>query len=283
MRLRLLLAMPFILLAGCTHLLFQPMQQHVVEPAKLGINTQDVIFETRDQVKLHGWFMPAKGSAQGTVLFLHGNAENISTHISSVYWLPDEGFNVFLFDYRGYGRSEGEPSLAGLRTDLDAALETVFARPDVDPERVVVFGQSMGGAAAITGLANSPYKSRIRALVVEGVPMSFRLIAREKLSGWWLTWPFQWPLSLTIDDSDSAIEHVAEISPTPLLVVHSRDDQVIPFHHGEDLYQAAKRPKEFWEAKRASHIAVFRNPETRKKLVDYLREAMNRPKDQVSG
>jgi fermentation-respiration switch protein FrsA (DUF1100 family) len=272
MRRLLLLILP--LLTGCTGLLFQPLEPHVLDPAKVGVEARDIYFKSADGVNLHGWFLPAKDTAAGTVLFLHGNAENVSTHIGSVYWLPDYGFNVFLFDYRGFGRSEGEPTLEGIHTDFAAALDTVFGLQAVDPRRVVVFGQSMGAATAITGLAQSPYRTRIRALVVEGAPSSYRTVAREALNEWWLTWLFQWPLSMTIDDSYRPLDQVGKISPTPLLIVHSRDDEVISFDHAQALYEAAREPKELWPVAGARHIAAFTTAGPRARLVEYLRRSV---------
>jgi alpha-beta hydrolase superfamily lysophospholipase len=155
---RALAVLPALLLAGCTGLIFQPLTDHLLTPDRIGLAWRDVAFTTADGVRLHGWFLPASAPRQGSVLFLHGNAENISTHIASVAWLPDAGFDVLLFDYRGYGRSAGRPSLDGLQRDFDAALGTLLAMPEVDPQRVVVFGQSLGGALAITALASSPRK-----------------------------------------------------------------------------------------------------------------------------
>jgi fermentation-respiration switch protein FrsA (DUF1100 family) len=281
---RLIAALVLLLLSGCTGYLFQPMQLHVLEPAKLGIPVRDVYFETPDRVRLHGWLLPAKtAKAEGTVLFLHGNAENVSTHIGSVYWLPDYGFNVFMFDYRGYGRSQGKPTLAGLHTDFGAALETLLQMDGIDPERIVVFGQSMGGATTITALAKSRYRSRVRALIVEGAPTTYRSVAREKLSEWWATWLLQWPLSLTINDLHRyrPVDQIASISPTPIVIVHSRTDEVIPFHHGQELYAAAHEPKELWAVEEARHIAVFTTAEQRQRLADYLRKALAAPQEQA--
>ncbi|MFL6647184.1 MAG: alpha/beta hydrolase, partial [Sulfurifustaceae bacterium] len=98
-------------MAGCTGVFFQPYRTLVRTPDDIGLAYEDVRFKTADGVVLHGWFLPANATACATVLFLHGNAENISTHIGSVYWMPRYGFNVFLPDYRGYGASSGTPSL----------------------------------------------------------------------------------------------------------------------------------------------------------------------------
>ncbi|MGE0080967.1 MAG: alpha/beta hydrolase [Thiohalomonadaceae bacterium] len=259
-----------LMLGGCTGLIFQPMRQHALVPAEVGVEARDEWFTAADGTRLHAWFLPARGTARGTVLFLHGNAENISTHLASVYWMPAYGYQVLLFDYRGYGYSEGKPSLPGIHQDFAAALEYVRTLPEVDPTRIVVFGQSMGGATAITGLAHSPARASVRALVVEGAPTSYRSLARELLSNSWLTWLFQWPLSLTISDDYRPIDAVDGISPVPLLVVHSRDDEVIPSHHGVALHAAAREPRELWLVDGARHIAAFTTRERRERLVAWL-------------
>ncbi len=176
-------------LGGCTGVIFQPMHQLVLTPDQIGLDYEEVEFEAADGVPLHGWFLPAQAPRRGSILFLHGNAQNISTHIASVAWLPAQGFDVLLFDYRGYGESEGSPSLAGLHLDFEAALQALLARPEIERDRVIVFGQSLGGSLAITALAASPLRHQVRALIVEGAFTSYRALAREKLADFWLTWP----------------------------------------------------------------------------------------------
>lgn len=262
-------------LVGCTQLLFHPMKAHVNDPEALGIEAEDMYFEATDGVRLHAWFLPAKAvTAKGTVLFLHGNAENISTHLASVWWLPDHGFNVLLLDYRGYGRSEGRPSLPGVHEDARAALDALRTRDDVDLQRIAVFGQSLGGAVAINLVAKAGREVPVRALVVEGVPSSFRTRAREVLGEWWLTWAIQWPLSLTISDRYRPLDSIDEVAPVPLLIVHGEADSVIPIEHGRRLYAAAREPKDLWLVPGAEHIAAFRGPEWRARLVRYLDEVM---------
>jgi fermentation-respiration switch protein FrsA (DUF1100 family) len=267
-------------LGACTGVIFQPMHELVLTPDQIGLRHEEVEFAAADGVRLHGWFLPAQAPRRGSILFLHGNAQNISTHIASVAWLPADGFDVLLFDYRGYGRSEGSPSLSGLHLDFEAALQALLARPEIDPDRVVVFGQSLGASLAITALVGSPRRQQVRALIVEGAFTSYRALAREKLAGLWLTWPVQAPLALTIDDSYRPIDVVDELAPLPLLIVHGEADQVVPPDHAVALYEAARPPKTLWLVPGAGHIAAFATPVNRAELVAYLSETVTGPDKQ---
>jgi alpha-beta hydrolase superfamily lysophospholipase len=119
------------------------MRQHVFDPASIGFTYRDVDFAAADGTALHGWYFPAEGEPSGSVLFLHGNAENISTHFANVAWLAKSGFAVLVFDYRGYGRSAGSPDLDGLHQDAEAAMEALLRLPETDPDRFAVHRQSL--------------------------------------------------------------------------------------------------------------------------------------------
>lgn len=272
----LLLACIVLPLQGCTSLLFQPMQVQVRTPADVGIDYRDLYFHAADGTLLHGWFLPARGEAKGTILFLHGNAENISTHLGSVWWLPAEGYNVFLYDYRGYGYSEGKPSLDGLMSDFEGALGKARTLPEIEGKPIVVFGQSLGGAVSISAVARSPQREAITGVIVEGAFSDYHRIAREKLADFWLTWPLQWPLSLTIHNGYSPLDDVAKLSPLPVLIIRDGSDAIIPGHHATDLFNAAAEPKRYWVAEGAPHIGAFASPAMRQRLVEYL-DTLTRP------
>lgn len=264
-----------LMLSGCSSLIFMPEKKTYVTPAMLGLKSEDVYFHSGKYV-LHGWWLHANGTPKGTVLFLHGNAENISTHIASVYWLPAHGYDVFLFDYRGYGLSGGKPDLPGIHQDYAAALDYLFHRADANKTNVFVFGQSLGAAVVLVGTDSSPYKSRLRAVIAEGAFSSYRRVAREMFGRFWLTWLFQWPLSLTINDDYRPIDHIAGISPTPVLLIHSEQDEIIPFHHALDLFAAAHEPKTLWIVKNMAHIQTFTKPKYQQKLLVYLQQHLAR-------
>jgi len=276
-RLLSLLALISILLAGCNGVFFYPDRYEEFSPEQLGLTHQDVYFQADDGTRLHGWFLPAQGTAQGTILFLHGNAENISTHIMSVFWLPARGFNVFLIDYRGYGVSEGEPSVDGVQEDVNAAMRTLLTRPGVDPDRIVMFGQSLGGSLAIYNVAHSPYRRHIRALAVESAFASYRDIAREKLASFWLTWPLQYPLSWLISDKYSPAAAVALVSPIPLLIIHGDHDAIVPVSNAKRLFELAREPKQLWIVPDGGHIQAFHHRVYRDRFVAWLNQALSAP------
>ncbi|MHB8536379.1 MAG: alpha/beta hydrolase [Sulfuricaulis sp.] len=277
-----LLAMS-VLLAGCNSVFFYPDRAQMLSPDQLGLKYEDVYFPASDGTRLHAWFLPAQGETQGTILFLHGNAENISTHIMSVRWLPARGFNVLLLDYRGYGASAGEPSMEGVQEDVDAAMRTLLSRPGVDPDRIVVFGQSLGGSIAIYNVAHSPYRDHIRGLAVESAFASYRGIAREKLADFWLSWPLQYPLSWLISDKYSPAAAVAQISPIPLLIIHGDDDPIVPVANGERLFALAREPKQLWIVPKDGHIEAFRHPGYRDRFVAWLKQVLSAPPANTPG
>lgn len=261
-------------LEACSGFFFMPMKQHVRTPDQIKLEYENVWFKSVDGLDLHAWFLPAQGESKGSVFFLHGNAENISTHIGSVYWLPREGFNVFLFDYRGYGKSAGIPTFAGAISDAESALAMLLDRKDIDPDKVVVFGQSLGGSIAVNAVAKSAYRQNIKALIIESAFADYHMITRDVLARFWLTWPFQWPLSFLIDNGFSPLQVVADVAPIPLLIIHSEKDQIVPYGHGQQLYNAAAERKQIWIVPSARHIEATKDLKLRSHLVDYMESVL---------
>ena len=255
-----------LLATGCSRLFFMPEREHRWDPATAGVVYEDVSITTEDGVRLHGWFLPAQGEARATVVFFHGNAQNVSTHIGAVYWLPSRRFNVLMPDYRGFGRSEGRPDFAGVHKDAAATL--AFAAERDEP--LVVLGQSLGGSVAITTTAEHGEAFDVRALIADSAFSSYRGIAREKLAEAWLTWPLQWPLSLTISDRFAPIDRIDAISPVPILLIAGGNDPVVPDHHSEALYGAAREPVTLWRYPEIGHTQALARDDVRDRLVAWL-------------
>jgi len=271
-----------ILSMGCTNMFFFPMKEHVLSPEKIGLSYEDVYIETADNIKLHGWFLHAQKesneTAKTTVVLLHGNAENISTHIGAVYWLPKEGFNVFLYDYRGYGKSEGELSIESAISDVAKVINHLTKRDDVDKSKLIIFGQSLGAAIAANAVAKYQTKYNISALVLESGFSDFRKIAKEKLNESWLTWALQWPLSLTITNNYSPAKALSHISDLPILIIHGDNDKVIPLKHGKRLYDSASQPKDIWIVPDGLHTNTTTKTNYRIKLINYFNNVVMKNK-----
>jgi fermentation-respiration switch protein FrsA (DUF1100 family) len=261
--------------SGCTGAFFQPHRTLVQTPDRVGVRYESLVVRAADSVELVAWFMPATGKGRATVVFLHGNAENVSTHFMNVAWMPAEGFNVLALDYRGYGGSEGKPSLPGMQLDIDAAIAVLLARPDVDARRIVLFGQSLGGALAIHYGARGARRGALRAVVADSAFADYRTIASEKLAASVLTWPFQWLPAIVVDNDYSPLASVGAVSPLPLLLIHGEADTVVPPHHAQRLYEAARLPKELWLLPGTGHIQSVRDPALRQRLSDYLRRVVD--------
>ncbi len=181
-----LLVLGALFLGGCSSLLFYPEPVVQITPARAGLEYRDVTLTTADGVRLRAWWLPAKKGVpvKGTVLYLHGNGGNLSWHLGGTWWLPAEGYQVLMLDYRGYGQSEGQPGLPEVYRDIDAAFAWLDQAPEVKGTERVLLGQSLGGALAIHYLAEHPQRQgQFKALVFDGVPASYRGIARHMLDG----------------------------------------------------------------------------------------------------
>ena len=266
-----------VLCSGCaTKYFYFPDTKIRQTPSAFGCRFENVAFKSADSTRLQGWFIPAKTKPKGTVIHFHGNAQNMTTHISYVAWLPDRGFNVFTFDYRGYGFSSGEPNPKGVYQDCLAAIEYVRNRQDVDSDKLILFGQSLGAVNAIA-VAGKAKPAGVRAVVAESGFYSYRSIARDRIKGSSCLAPFKWGLSMVVvDNSYGAGKYVDNISPVPLLLIHGVKDRVVPYAHAEKMFSKAKEPKDIWVLKKGGHTeAIMRGgPQLRDALVTYFEDAV---------
>ena len=261
--------LPF-LTAGCTSLFFEPGREMFENPDVAMRHPEDVYFKSPDGLTLHGWYFRAK-EEKGTILVCHGNVENMSTHVKLDLWLIDAGYNLFIFDYRGYGTSEGSAEVKGIHLDAEAALETLlFTLPRARQDTVIVFGKSLGGSVAVYIVTHSPYRSRIKALVIDSAFSSYRMIAREKIAESVIGWPFQYPLSYLVNDDYSAVKYIAQVSPIPLMIVHGIHDTIVRERHGRILYETAREPKEFHEIDLPGHVLAQADDAMRRRLLDFF-------------
>ena len=267
------------LLVGCAqNLFYYPDQVLYGTPTQAGLAFEQVRFESGDGTQLTGWMIPALGvpsprAAKGTVVHFHGNAQNMSAHWEYAGWLARRGFNVFVFDYRGYGASAGSPAPKGVYEDSLAALRYVSRRDDIDATRLLVFGQSLGGTQAIlavTGLSGAERRA-VRAVAVEATFLSYSSIAGEKVRG----------AGLLMNDAYSADRFIAQLEPTPLLLIHGTRDEVIPHSHSERLHALARAPKTLVLVEGGGHIEAMTprfGATYRDRLVRFFEDALAAPR-----
>jgi hypothetical protein len=208
-----------------------PSRELAASPRDIGLPYEEVRLVTADGVALHGWYIPAVG-ARGTLLFFHGNAGNISHRLDSLRIFHQLGLNILIFDYRGYGQSEGTPSEAGTHQDALAAWGHLVDTRGESPDRIVLFGRSLGGALAAWLAA----RKQPGVLILESAFISVPDMAADLY--WWL--PARWLARLKYATRD----YLAEVQ-CPVQVIHSPDDEIIPYRHGRSLYAAARPPRTF--------------------------------------
>ena len=218
-----------------------PSRTLTMTPANVGMEHQDVSIETSDGVTLHGWFIAGRSSR--VLLFFHGNAGNISHRLDSIRQFQELGLSVLIIDYRGYGQSEGRTSERGMYRDADAAWRYLIEDRGIVASDIVIFGRSLGASVA----SHLAAQRQPLALIVESSFTSVPDIAQDLYP--WL--PARWLSRL----SHATRDYIQDVH-CPVLVVHSRDDEIIPFPHGEAIFASANEPRTLL-AIRGTHNDAF--------------------------
>lgn len=218
--------------------LFHPRKALEMNPAMAGMEFKDVYIKSGGGV-LHGWYIP-HDDAVCFIVFYHGNAGNISDRIDFLKVLKNLRAHVLIFDYRGYGKSEGAPGIAGIEEDAVAALEWLISKAGAPRERVILWGKSLGAAAALAAARRYP---DVAGVVVESAFSTYRRLAHEVA-----------PLAPVVFITDAfRNEDILSRIKTPKLIIHGLADELIPFHHAERLYDKAAEPKRILPIRGANH------------------------------
>ena len=271
---RVLLFLFLLQLTACSNLLFYPTKDWPVDPSSQGYEYRHLKISMADGIHLSAWLMPYQPSEKarsrkGSVIYFHGNAQNISNHAPQVLWLLDEGYDVLLVDYRGYGHSEGDVDLHKSIDDITEAIRYFFNLYPKEVKRVL-FGQSLGAAMSGYVLATQvDLREGFDAVILDSGFAQYRRITRDILSRHWLTWAFQYPASWVMTPQYDLLDVVQNIAPTPLLIVHGTQDTLVPYAHGKDLFDKAQRPKSLLSFE-GRHIEAFYHPENRQALLNFL-------------
>jgi uncharacterized protein len=237
--------------------MFFPMNEVFSTPDAVGLPYESVFFKTQDNLKIHAWFLPAASQVEekNVVLFCHGNAGNISHRVEKLHILHELDISIFIFEYRGYGQSEGKPSEGGLYKDAAAGYQWLISEKGYRPEQIIVYGESIGGAVAID-LAS---RVQVSAVITEEAFTSIRGMVKA-------LYPVLPPFMVkTRMDSLSKLRQV----DVPKLFIHAPEDEIVPFWMGKELYEKAKPPKKFLQV-RGSHNSAFY--ESRDKILQGIRD-----------
>lgn len=213
-------------------IVFYPTRDISVTPEEVGIAAEDVFVEVIFGERVHGWYAPPPDETAPVVLFCHGNAGNISHRLETLRFLTDLGAGVLLFDYRGYGRSDGSPGEREAYADATACYEWLAGEQGVGAGRIVIFGRSLGGAVAVDLATRMP----CRGVVVESSFTSIDDMSRKMFR----FMPVRWFLRYSF----ASVEKIGNVR-CPVLVTHSPEDDLIPFEMGRTLFEAARPPKRF--------------------------------------
>jgi len=237
----LIFAMGFAMIPHSLERLFvyYPYRQLEGDPGTLGVTFQDLTLVTEDRLKLHGWFVPCEG-ARSTVLIFHGNGGNISHRLSFIQMLHQLGLHVFIVDYRGYGKSEGKPFEEGLYRDARAAYSWWASERQPRGERLILLGESLGGAVAVHLAARKP----VAGIILQSTFNSARDMAKT-----------MFPIGLLLPFTGIRFDSEKEIAQVtcPKLFIHGERDDIVPFRLGKALHAAAPPPKAFYTVSGAGH------------------------------
>jgi len=235
-------------------MLYFPLKEIEATPLAIGLDYQELILRTKDGVDISAWYTPAE-NARGYVLFCHGNAGNISHRLDSIRIFHNLGLGVLIFDYRGYGRSKGAPDEEGTYRDAEAAWDYLVNSLHVAPEKIILFGRSLGSAVA----AEMASRKQAGALIMESGFTSVPDLGSS-------FYPYL-PVRLLSKYRYASIEKVGRLK-IPKLFIHSPEDEIVPYEQGRKLFESASEPKEFLQLSGGHNEGFLLSGETYLKGLD---------------
>lgn len=280
-----------VLMSGCSGLFLYPDRYNYFPDVFKYVELSEGNIPTTSGAKLHYWMIPAQHNKQvdkvqkGLVVQIHGNGQNLTSHVRGLGWITEAGYALAAFDYRGYGQSNGEAALKNAYADVATALDYFSQLADKSNLPIIFYGQSLGGTLLLKTFSSHPGRWKPKAIVVEGSFYSYSGIAREKLASRWYSWPLQWLAYLLITDKYSLEKsELQSISPTPVYMFYSEKDPIVPVHHGQKIF--ANLPdanKQFFSYPEFGHINSMwvQEGRFRKVLLDLLDKTSTHPNKKI--
>ncbi len=258
-----------LFLVSCNSSLYYPSPHKYVNEKELKPRPQEVYVNSSKNNQLMSWFFQATTPKPITVVFAHGNAQNLSSHFRNVHWLLNKGINYLIIGYPGYGSNKGSPSP---RTTVEATtLGINWVHKSRPKDAIFLLGQSLGGNIILRALSEYPKPDIFCGIAIEGSFSSYKKIAQFALAQNGLFWFFQWLPYLVIDDSWAIAGHFNDLPHIPYLIIHGSADNIVPFDMGKKLFNQLPSNKVFWGVDGGKHIdTFFKYPSYRDRFVEFI-------------
>lgn len=266
-------ALLICLLSGCTGFFYYPSDAFYIPAERLGMRWHPYTLPRPGGGDLTAAIVPGQGpdSGKGLVVLFHGNAQNMTAHWTNLAWMVRHGWDLLVWDYSGYGASDGKPSqkqtVLDTRAFLDWTADSIFPRYR---GRVVLVGQSLGGTILLRGFPEWKAHSRVDLVLIEGSFDSYSAMARDVVSRNWFTWPLIPLAPFLVSNVETPAPWIAKVSPTPLLVVSCSEDRSVPPIFQRRIDALAQAPHWLWNVPGCHHISAFRQDSMRTRLLTFL-------------
>lgn len=272
-----------VISSGCQKVFFQPKKTLIYSANVCHYQPKNIIVKSRENKELHGWFFKSnKNKPKGTIIFFHGNSNNVSYESRKMLFVLEAGYNLLTFDYRGYGYSEGSPSVKGVLNDSIDFIDKVLDKELEDKKlgidninNLIVHGQSMGGATVSHVARYSKHKDKFKVLVLDSTYTSWQKIVREVARRVILFWPWEDIIALYFPNRASALENIEYINVENVLIMHSKADKLIDYYHAIEIFNKANnRNVVLLNDKSSNHANMFVNKYIRKLYIEFLNNSL---------
>lgn len=247
------------LLSSCSSVFYHPTDYVYARPETQGVFAEEIWVKSLDGTRINAMYLRNKANLRkpkGLVVFFHGNAQNLSSHWLNLAWMTRNGFDLLIWDYRGYGKSGGEAEPKGIYEDSLAVLKYASNRYKLGGhEKLILYGQSLGGSIALKAFENFPKRDLFDLIVLEASFLSYEDIVVYKLKKSWLSYIF-FPLGYLFSDRYSPKNYVKHVR-VPTLVIHGTEDDVVPYEFSVNTFETLETKKWFWKIKGGRHLNTY--------------------------